>query len=139
VYPLDCPKNIVCLTTFPNINQTTKQNYPSQLEKISRYPKGNEPEVFLNTYQSSLQCDFCKPNHLVTRPATKERASPLLENFPLKKCLGHIVCITTVFVHAIDVKCDHLRSEISFSHTCNILNIISCIYHIALLQLEMLH
>jgi len=31
---------------FPNIKQT----YPSQLEKISRYPKENEPEVFLNTY-----------------------------------------------------------------------------------------
>jgi len=32
---------------FPNINQTPKQHYPSQLEKISRYPEGNEPEVFL--------------------------------------------------------------------------------------------
>jgi len=47
--PFDRP-NIVCLIAFPNINQTLKQNYPSQLEKISRYPKGNEPEVFLNTY-----------------------------------------------------------------------------------------
>jgi len=48
-HPFDCP-NIVCLQAFPNINQTPKQNYPSQLEKISRYPKENEPEVFLNTY-----------------------------------------------------------------------------------------
>ena len=48
-YPFDCP-NIVCLILFPNINQTPKQNYPSQLEKISRYPKENEPEVFLTTY-----------------------------------------------------------------------------------------
>jgi len=48
-YPFDCP-NIVCLISFPNINQTLKQNYPSQLEKISRYPKENEPEVFLNTH-----------------------------------------------------------------------------------------
>jgi len=39
-----------CLIAFPNINQTPKQNYPSQLEKISSYPKENEPEVFLNTY-----------------------------------------------------------------------------------------
>jgi len=36
--------------TFPNINQTPKQNYPSQREKISRHPKENEPEVFMNTY-----------------------------------------------------------------------------------------
>ena len=48
-YPFDCP-NIVCLIGFPNINQTPKQNYPSHLEKISRYPKGNVPEVFLNSY-----------------------------------------------------------------------------------------
>jgi len=41
-YPFDCP-NIVCLIAFPNINQTPKQKYPSQLEKISRYPKENEP------------------------------------------------------------------------------------------------
>jgi len=48
-YPFDCP-NIACLISFPNINQTPKQNYPSQLEKTLRYPKENEPEVFLNTY-----------------------------------------------------------------------------------------
>jgi len=57
-------------------------------------------------YQSSLQCDFCIPNHLVTRPVTQGRASPPLEKLspPLRKCLGHIVCLTIVFVHAIDVK-----------------------------------
>jgi len=48
-YPFDCPNN-VRLIAFPNINQTPKQNYPSQLERISRYPKENEPEVLLNTY-----------------------------------------------------------------------------------------
>jgi len=48
-YPFDCP-NIVCVIAFPNINQTPKQNYQSRLAKISRYPKENEPEVFLNTY-----------------------------------------------------------------------------------------
>jgi len=42
-YPFDC------LTAFPNISQAPKQNYPSQLETISRYPKENEPEVFLST------------------------------------------------------------------------------------------
>jgi len=36
--------------SFPNINQSPKKNYPSQLEKTSRYPKENELEVFLNTY-----------------------------------------------------------------------------------------
>jgi len=34
-YPFDCP-NIVCLIplAFSKINQTSKQNYPSQLEKM---------------------------------------------------------------------------------------------------------
>jgi len=43
----------------------------------------------------------------MTRLVTKGRASPPCKNFlSLKKCLGHIVCITItiVFVHAIDVK-----------------------------------
>jgi len=35
---LSIVQNIVCLIPFPNINQTPKQNYPSQLE-ISRYLK----------------------------------------------------------------------------------------------------
>jgi len=48
-YPFGCP-SILCLTLFPNINQTPKQNYPSQLEKIARYPKENVREAFLNTY-----------------------------------------------------------------------------------------
>jgi len=33
------------------------------------------------------------------RTSSPEKLTP-----PLKKCLGHIVCITVVFVHAIDVK-----------------------------------
>ena len=44
----------------------------------------------------------------MTRLVTKGRASPPCNNFlSLKKCLGHIVCITItiVFVHAIDLKC----------------------------------
>jgi len=69
-YPFDCP-NIVCLILFPNINQTPKQKYPSQVEKISRYPKENEPEVFLNTYpytNPAYNVIFCIPNHLMTGP-----------------------------------------------------------------------
>jgi len=52
-YPLDCPNN-VCLIAFPNINQTSKQNYPSQLEKTSGYRKENEPEIFQNTYPYTI-------------------------------------------------------------------------------------
>ena len=102
-YPSDCP-NIVCLIPFPNINQTPKQNYPSRLEKISRYPKENELEVFLNTCPyTNLACNviFAYLN-LVTRLRggirPLEKLSP-----PLRKCLRHIVCITIVFVHVSDV------------------------------------
>ena len=65
-------------------HQTPKQNYPSQLEKISIYPKENEPEVFLNTYpHTSLACSVISAYLiiLVTRPAIKRRASPLWKNF----------------------------------------------------------
>jgi len=48
-YLFDCP-NIVCLILFSNISQTPKKNVPSQLEKILRYSKETEPEVFVNTY-----------------------------------------------------------------------------------------
>jgi len=40
----------MCLIPFPNINDTPKQNYLSQLENISRYSKEKEPEAFLNAY-----------------------------------------------------------------------------------------
>jgi len=82
-YPFDCP-NIVCLTPFPNINQTSKRNCSSQLEKISRYPKENEPEVFLNTYPyTNLAYNTISAylTHLVTTPVTIRRASPHWKNF----------------------------------------------------------
>jgi len=84
-YSFDCA-NIVCLIFFPSINQTLKQNYPSQLEKISRFLKEHEPEVFLKhthipIYQSSVQCDVCVPSHLATMSVTKGRASPRWKNF----------------------------------------------------------
>jgi len=123
--PLDCPK-IFCLIAFPNFNQTPKQNYPSQLENISRYPKKKQTKSiseYMPTYQSSLQCDFCMPNHLVTRPVT-EFCSPGKAFFPREKCLGHIVCITIVFVHAFDVNFVP-PSEISSTPWCP--NLVTCL------------
>jgi len=40
----------------------------------------------------------------MTRPATKERASPPGKTFSPEKMPSLIVCIIIVFVHAIDVK-----------------------------------
>ena len=106
-YPFDCPNN-VCLLAFPNINQTPKQNHPSQLEKTSGYRKENEPEIFQNTYPYTNLTYNVMSAYLiiVTRSVTKRRASPHWKKLspPLKKCLGHIDCITIVFVRAIDVK-----------------------------------
>ena len=72
--------------------------------KISKGKRTRRLSQYIPIYQSSLQCDVCIPNPLVTRPVTKdfvplEKLSP-----PLKKCLGHIACITIVLVHAFDVK-----------------------------------
>jgi len=104
-YPFDC-LNIVCLISFPNVNQTLKQNYPTREDfKISKRKRTRSHSVYIPIHQSSLQCDVCIPSHLVARPVTNGRASPPWKNFlPSEKCHGHIVCVTIVFVHAIDVK-----------------------------------
>jgi len=102
----DCP-NIVCPIVFPNFNQTPKQNYPSQLEKISRYPKENKPEVFLNMYPyTNLTYNVISAYLNSSGDPPRNWVSPPLEKLsrPLKKCLGHAVCITIVFVPAVDVK-----------------------------------
>jgi len=94
-YPFDCP-NIVCVIAFPNINQTSMQNYPSQLEEISRYPKENEPEVFLNTYPyTNLACNVMSAylHHLVTRHVTKGRTSPSEKTFPSPEKMSWTYCM----------------------------------------------
>ena len=91
--PFNCP-NIVCLIHFPNIKLPCRI-IQANLERIWRYPKANDPEVFtefIPIYQSSLQCDFYILNHLVTtltRPVTKGRLRPPWENFlPFWKTSG---------------------------------------------------
>ena len=73
--------------------------------KISNRKRAGSISKYIPMYQSSLQCDFCIPNHLVTRLVSKGRASRPWKNFlpVLKNCLGHTVCRTIVFVYAIDV------------------------------------
>jgi len=120
MYPLNLPLSAPACSCVPFrlpkhrlSNSLSQHQSNSQVElskptgedfKISKRKRTRSLSEYLPIYQSSLQCYFCKPNHLMTRPATKERASPTLKNFPLKKCLGHIVGITIVLVHAIDVK-----------------------------------
>jgi len=121
-YPFDCP-NIVCPIHFPNVNRTPTQN-SSQLEKISK-PTREDFKVskrkrtrslseYISIYQSSLQYDFYIPNHLVTRPATKGRASPLWKNFLPPEKMSWTYCmhnhcfrcyiLCNALLHAINVK-----------------------------------
>jgi len=44
-YPFDCP-NIVCLISFPNINQNLIQNYLSQLRKFQDIQKKTNQKSF---------------------------------------------------------------------------------------------
>jgi len=74
---------------------------------VPRVPHRIAPIHTHIAYQSSLQRDFCIPNQLVTRPVTLLRwGFASLEKLSphLKKCLGHIVYISIVFVHAVDIK-----------------------------------
>ena len=79
-YTFACP-NIVCLIAVPNFNQTPKQGYPSQLEKISKRKRTRSLSEYIPIYRSSLQCDVCIPSHLVTISVAKGRASHLWKNF----------------------------------------------------------
>ena len=44
-------------------------------------------------YQSSLQCDFCIPNHLATRSVTKGRAWPPWKHFLPPEKMSKTYCI----------------------------------------------
>jgi len=73
--------------------------------KISKRKQTRSLSEYIPIYQSSLQCDFCIPNHLVSRPVSKGGLRLHGKTFSSpEKCLGYIVCINIVFVHAIDVK-----------------------------------
>jgi len=108
-YTFDCP-NIVCLILFPNINQTPKQNHPNQLEMISRYPKENEPEVFLNTYSYinlAEAYNVISAYQIIWWPGLQLRGGLRpWKNFllPWKNVLGTLLYISIVFIHAINVK-----------------------------------
>ena len=79
-YTFACP-NIVCLIAVPNFNQTPKQIYPSQLEKISKRKRTRSLSEYITIYRSSLQCDDCIPSHLVIISVAKGRASPFWKDF----------------------------------------------------------
>ena len=71
--------------TQAELSRPTREDF-----KISKRKRTRSLSEYIPIYQSSLQCDFCIPNHLVTRGGL----GPPGKTFsPLKKCLGHIVCI----------------------------------------------
>ena len=116
--PLSAPA--YCLVPFrlskhrlPNSLSQHQANSQAELSKtaredfkISKRKRTRSLSKYIPMYQFSLACDFRILDHLVTRPVTKRGTQPPLEKLspPLKKCLGHIVCITIVFIHASDVK-----------------------------------
>jgi len=84
-YPSDCP-NIVCLIPFPNqSNSQAELSKPNRDFKISKRKRTRSLSEYISMYQSSLQCDVCIPNHLVTRSVTGRRASPPRKNSPPEK------------------------------------------------------
>jgi len=73
--------------------------------KISKRKRTRRLSEYIPVHQSSLQCDFCIPNHLATRSVTKGRAWPPWKNFlPPEKMSGTYCMHQIVFVHVIDVK-----------------------------------
>ena len=88
-------------------NSQAESSKPTREDfKISKRKRTKSVSEYVLIYQTSLQCDVCIPNHLVTRPVTKGRTSPPWRNFllPWNNVLDIIACITIVLVHAFDVK-----------------------------------
>jgi len=58
-------------------NSQTELSKPIREDfKISKRKQTISLSEYIPIYQSSLQCDFCKPNHLVTRPVSKGGLRP---------------------------------------------------------------
>jgi len=94
-YPFYCPY-MVCLILFPNINQTPKQNYPCQLEKISKYPKKRTRTLseYMPIYQSSLQLLRL---HVKRRSSKRRQSVPfglhIWKSFTCGRRVGkHLLC-----------------------------------------------
>jgi len=58
------------------LSKPTRENF-----KISKRKRTRSLFECIPIYQSNLQCDVCIPNHLMTRPVAKGRASPPWKNF----------------------------------------------------------
>ena len=65
--------------------------------KISKRKRTRGLSEYIPIYQSSLQCDFCIPNHLVTRPVTMGRASPPWKNFLPPEKMSWAYCMHNHF------------------------------------------
>ena len=76
-----------CLSnSFPKhqSNSEAELSKPTREDfKLSKRKRTRRLPEYIPNYQSGLQCDVCTPNHLVTRPVTKGRASPPWRNFLL--------------------------------------------------------
>ena len=82
--------------------------------KVSKRKRTRSLSEYIPVYQSSLQYDFCIPNHLVTMPGTKGRASPPWKNFLPPEKISWTYCmhnhcfrcymLCNALLHVINVK-----------------------------------
>jgi len=70
------------------LSQPTREDF-----KIAKRKRTRRLSEYRPIYQSSLQCDVCITNHLVTRPVTKGRASPPWRNFFLPWKMSWTYCM----------------------------------------------
>jgi len=82
--------------------------------KVCKRKRTRSLSEYILIYQSSLQYDFCIPNHLVTTPVTKGRASPPWKNFLHPEKMSWTYCmhnhsfrcymLCNALLHAINVR-----------------------------------
>ena len=119
LYPINLPLSALARCWVPfrlskhrlsNSLSQHQSNSQAELSKTTREDfriSKRKPEIFLNTYPYTNLAYNVMPAYLiiVTRSVAKRGSRNTGKTFStLKKSLGHIVCITILFVHAIDVK-----------------------------------
>jgi len=84
-------------------NSQAKLSKPTRDDfSISKRKRTSNLSEYIPTYQSSLQCDVCIPNHIVTRSVTKRRASPHWKNFLPPENMSWTYCL-----HNLHNRCFH--------------------------------
>ena len=83
------------LSQYQSISQAELSKPTREYFKISKRKRTRSLSEYIPVYKSSLQCDFCIPNHLATRSVTKGRPWPHWKYFLPPEKMSWTYCMHT--------------------------------------------